>query len=65
MQKIIRQGYPMAVTIPICSEILSSEARKNQDIKVLLLDCIENRKIEHHSDDMTLTLKNRISRSGS
>ena len=43
MQKI-RQGYPVAVTIPICSEILSSEARKNQDIKALLVDFMENRK---------------------
>ena len=41
MQKI-RQGYPMAVTIPICSKILSSEARKNQDIKALLVDFMEN-----------------------
>ena len=63
MQKI-RQGYPVAVTIPICSEILSSEARKNQDIKALLVDFMENRK--SNTILMTcLTLKNRISRSES
>ena len=37
MQKIIRQGYPVAVTIPICSEILSSEARKKSRYKIFVV----------------------------